>query len=123
MKTRFVFWCLLGVCSTGCSKDEQKATTNAGAAPLVPAATPTPTTTADTKTGIAECDALLVKMQACIDSNHAPEALRASYRRAFAPARDSYRKAARGSAADQAHGAQACQTGLEAGKEFFDTCT
>jgi hypothetical protein len=131
MKMRVALSCVVVLSSVGCAKSDPKASANAQAAPptAAPAAprelapTDTPTPSADTKTGIAECDALLAKMQACIESNKVSEAMRASYRRTFAPARDGYRKAAAGTAADKAHGAEACQVGLEAGKGFFDTCT
>lgn len=127
MKTRLVLGCLLGVCAVACNKDNPKNTTTASvAAPLAaatPVPTPTPPSAADTKTGIPECDALLEKMLACIASKNVSEPIKASYRRTFDKARDGYRRAGTGSAEEKLHGGQACQTGLEAGKDFFDTCT
>lgn len=127
MKFPVALSCVLALSTHGCAKSDPKATTNplvAAPPPAAPtAAAETPSTSADTKTGIAECDALLGKMQACIESTKVSEGMRASYRRTFAPARDGYRKAAAGSAEDKAHTAQACQLGLDSGKAFFDTCT
>jgi hypothetical protein len=123
VKTRLVLGFLLSVCAVACNKDDAKSTTTASVAAPLAAATATPPSAADTKTGIPECDALLARMLACIASNNVSEPMKASYRRNFDKARDGYRRAGAGTAEEKLHGGQACQTGLEAGKAFFDTCT
>lgn len=123
MKRLFLAVCVLGVCAlAACSSTEVPKTTTKTNAAQPTATAATTMASADTTTGIAECDALLVKMQKCIESNNVSDALKDGYRSNFEPARAGYRKMAAGTPQERAQGAQMCQTGLESGRAFFDTC-
>jgi uncharacterized membrane protein len=122
-KGLFLAVCVLGVCAlAGCSRTEvPTTTTNTNVAqPMATAATTM--ASADTTTGIAECDALLVKMKKCMESNTLSDPLKAGYRNSFEPARKGYREMAAGTPQQRAQGAHLCQAVMDAAKATFDTC-
>src|ERR1700687_4856509 len=111
MKSLFLAVCVLGVCATlaGCSSTQAPATTSNTNVAQPKATAATTMASADTTTGIAECDALLVNMKKCIESNNVSDAIKDGYRTNFEPARAGYRKMAAGTPQERAQGAQMCQ--------------
>lgn len=108
------------VAAAGCSKKASTTTTDAGVAPSPASSFSTSPT--DTKTGIPECDAFLVKILTCIQSKNVTEAERAHFRRMFESTRVTHRRAFEGTVADRAHSAQSCQAGLDGAKTTFESC-
>ncbi|MCM3869636.1 MAG: hypothetical protein ND895_02910 [Pyrinomonadaceae bacterium] len=95
-----------------CAKSEPDPGTNK-ATETKPATTSTPTSTANSSTGIGvpECDDYLAKYDACI-SNKVPEAARAQYKGTLEQVRSSWKQLA-GNPATKASLAQACKTATE----------
>ena len=108
------------VAVAACSKKASKTITDAGVDPSPASSFSTSPT--DTKTGIPECDAFLVKILSCIESKNVTEAQRGHFRRMFESARVTHRRAFQGTAADRAHSAQSCQAGLDGAKTTFESC-
>ena len=115
--------CMIGFCFlAGCSKIETSKSSSNTNAPLPAASAVAGMADDETTTGIAECDAILLKMRQCIASNNVSEALRESYRRSYQETRDGYKKVGAGSPSEKTQGARMCQLGMDAGKALFDTC-